>query len=84
MKALQIGIKDFTVDEDGAVDPVDSSGITGQLHQFLVGEAVDEFGLLVAQILALELAQLVGNFFHRFNRLVISIHTVFLQTIVVD
>lgn len=50
METFQIGIEDLTIDQDGAVNPKNSARIAGQFQQLLVGQAVNQFGLLIANV----------------------------------
>ena len=79
MEAFQIGIKNLPVDKYCAVKAVDRPGIAGKLQQLLVRKAVYNLCLLVTQELAAQLAKLVGDFFHGFDRLVVGFHKFILR-----
>lgn len=79
MEAFQIGIKNLPVDKYSAIEAVNGPGIAGKLQQLLMGQAVHDFCLLVAQELAAQFAKLVGNFFHGFDGLVVVFHNLILR-----
>ena len=79
MEAFQIGIKNLPVDKYSAIEAVNGPGIASELQQLLMGQAVHDFCLLVAQELAAQFAKLVGNFFHGFDGLVVGFHNFILR-----
>ena len=60
MEAFQIGIKNLSVDKYSAIEAVNGPGIAGKLQQLLMGQAVHDFCLLVAQELAAQLRSWSG------------------------
>ena len=47
MEALQVGVKNISVNEYGTIKALDSTGIAGEFKQFLVRQTVHDFRLLI-------------------------------------
>ncbi len=79
MEPFQVGSEDLPVDQHRAVKAVDGSGIAGEFQQLLVGQAVNQLCLLVADEFSAEFAQMVRYFLHAMDGLIAFFHGGILQ-----
>lgn len=61
MELLEIFVKDIPIDQDCSLHAVDGSGFRGVLQQHLMGHAVNNLRILIAEKLA---AKFFGRFPH--------------------